>query len=500
MELELKYQELNYKKRVLFRTFTKEETFEVNLSETQPDAVRTICTTASPYMRTKDAENGRMSVSGSFDVSVLYASDAAPAINRISLTRDFSAFTECDEVTEGSQLTAEITVSSAEARLINSRKLHIKVELLYTLAAYENASLSLPSGFADQNGLESMSEITRFTAPSSVNEKTFAITDEQTINGIDDIAGAMLSFSVEDVRRVGAKAVVRGTAKTRIVYTQNSGYIAAKTLESPFSQVVDLDEEAEYSDFLVTVMGTGAYVAKDQSGESDSVSLELHGVIQCVSYKEFEAETLSDAYSISGDLTLDTSSVSLMNFLGTEKASTDISCEFKTPQDVRSIDAILAFPGLSTAGREELSVPTSITTVYSSQSEEIFGAARGASGQSALSSSDEAAYFVISSYADAEHAEYNRTEDGIAVRFSVRTLLERSKILCLNYISSASLDPCEESGEKRPSLIACRVGDNDTLWSLAKRYKSTPDSILSVNGMKNESELTRGRLILIAKN
>ena len=449
MELELKYQELNYKKRVLFRTFTKEETFEVNLSETQPDAVRTICTTASPYMRTKDAENGRMSVSGSFDVSVLYASDAAPAINRISLTRDFSAFTECDEVTEGSQLTAEITVSSAEARLINSRKLHIKVELLYTLAAYENASLSLPSGFADQNGLESMSEITRFTAPSSVNEKTFAITDEQTINGIDDIAGAMLSFSVEDVRRVGAKAVVRGTAKTRIVYTQNSGYIAAKTLESPFSQVVDLDEEAEYSDFLVTVMGTGAYVAKDQSGESDSVSLELHGVIQCVSYKEFEAETLSDAYSISGDLTLDTSSVSLMSFLGTEKASTDISCEFKTPQDVRSIDAILAFPGLSTAGRD---------------------------------------------------AEYNRTEDGIAVRFSVRTLLERSKILCLNYISSASLDPCEESGEKRPSLIACRVGDNDTLWSLAKRYKSTPDSILSVNGMKNESELTRGRLILIAKN
>ena len=481
MELELKYQELNYKKRVLFRTFTKEETFEVNLSETQPDAVRTICTTASPYMRTKDAENGRMSVSGSFDVSVLYASDAAPAINRISLTRDFSAFTECDEVTEGSQLTAEITVSSAEARLINSRKLHIKVELLYTLAAYENASLSLPSGFADQNGLESMSEITRFTAPSSVNEKTFAITDEQTINGIDDIAGAMLSFSVEDVRRVGAKAVVRGTAKTRIVYTQNSGYIAAKTLESPFSQVVDLDEEAEYSDFLVTVMGTGAYVAKDQSGESDSVSLELHGVIQCVSYKEFEAETLSDAYSISGDLTLDTSSVSLMNFLGTEKASTDISCEFKTPQDVRSIDAILAL-------------------VYSSQSEEVFGAARGASGQSALSSSDEAAYFVISSYADAEHAEYNRTEDGIAVRFSVRTLLERSKILCLNYISSASLDPCEESGEKRPSLIACRVGDNDTLWSLAKRYRSTPDSILSVNGMKNESELTRGRLILIAKN
>ncbi|MBQ2231355.1 MAG: DUF3794 domain-containing protein, partial [Oscillospiraceae bacterium] len=105
MELELKNQELNYKKRVLFRTFTKEETFEVNLSETQPDAVRTICTTASPYMRTKDAENGRMSVSGSFDVSVLYASDAAPAINRISLTRDFSAFTECDEVTEGSQLT-----------------------------------------------------------------------------------------------------------------------------------------------------------------------------------------------------------------------------------------------------------------------------------------------------------------------------------------------------------------------------------------------------------
>lgn len=504
MELELKYQELNYKKRVLFRSFTREETFEVNLSETQPDAVRTICATASPYMRTKDAENGRMTVSGSFDVSVLYAADSAPAISRINLTRDFSAYAECDEISEGSQLTAEISVASAEARLINSRKLHVKVELLYTLSAYESASLSLPSGFADPNGIESMTEITRFTAPASVNEKTFAITDEQTLSGLDDIAGAMVSFSVDDVRRVGAKAVVRGMAKTRIVYTQNSGYIAAKTLESPFSQVVDLDEEAEYTDFLVTVMGTGAYVAKDQSGESDSVSLELHGVIQCVSYKEFEAETLCDAYSISGDLSLGMSSETLMSFSGTEKASTDLSCEFKTPQDVRSIDAILAFPGLSSvSGREdrtELTVPTSVTTVYSSQSEEIFGAVRGTSGRSVLSSSDEATFSVITSYADAEHAEYNRTEDGIAVRFSVKTLLERSNKLCLNYISSASIESCDENEAERPSLIAYRVQGNDSLWSLAKRYRSTADSILSINGLNNESELFAGKLILIAKN
>ena len=144
MELELKYQELNYKKRVLFRSFTREETFEVNLSETQPDAVRTICATASPYMRTKDAENGRMTVSGSFDVSVLYAADSAPAISRINLTRDFSAYAECDEISEGSQLTAEISVASAEARLINSRKLHVKVELLYTLSAIRWRHMKAP--------------------------------------------------------------------------------------------------------------------------------------------------------------------------------------------------------------------------------------------------------------------------------------------------------------------------------------------------------------------
>ena len=502
MELELTYNEIAYKKRILCRKFTKEETFEVNLSETQPDAVRTVCATALPYMRSKDSENGRMTVTGACDISVVYAADSVPELSVITMSRDFSASAETGELDSESLLTADISVSACEPRLINSRKLLIKLELVFSMTAYADAAVKLPTDISDKDGIETLKASNRLRLPCSVNEKVFTITDSHSFAGIGKIIGSTLSFCADEIKKVGAKAVVRGSAKTRLVYITNSGSVAAQTVESPFSQVVDLDSDEEYCDQTALVTPTGAFVAHDSGGEDgDEVTLELHGVIQCVSYKELEVETVIDAFSPDGEVVFDRGELIFECFRGTERSTADLGVEFKTPVDVKSIDAVMSYPGLPSVSSSEgccmLSAPASVITVYSSQNDEVFGTLRNAEGKDKLSLNQNG-YEYFSSYAEAEHAEFNRTEEGVAVRLSIKTLLEKYEKAVIPIICSAELNEYELKPET-PSLIAYRIREGDSLWGIAKKYRCSQESILRANEFADESELKTGKLLLIMK-
>ena len=52
--------------------------------------------------------------------------------------------------------------------------------------------------------------------------------------------------------------------------------------------------------------------------------------------------------------------------------------------------------------------------------------------------------------------------------------------------------------EKRPGIIGYIVKDGDDLWTLAKRYHTTMESICQINQLENE-KLKVGERVLIFK-
>ena len=57
----------------------------------------------------------------------------------------------------------------------------------------------------------------------------------------------------------------------------------------------------------------------------------------------------------------------------------------------------------------------------------------------------------------------------------------------------------EEELLQRPSVVICFIGEGDTLWSIAKRYKITEEEILAANAMHEGAELTSGQRLLIPR-
>ena len=299
MELFLLKNEFGYLKPVLRKTETKEVGVDVVVSDSMPDVDSIISVTAVPMMREKEAFLGKMVVSGVCDVAVFYESGEAENTQKLATTLEFSSAFEAPEINTDSLLSSRVTVTNADARAINSRKVSIKLELKYEVEAYNKETASVPYSVNGSDTVEVLTCKKALCCVTGLSEKVFTVTDSTPSNG--EITVGDVDFTIEEAKIVDTKAVIKGTAVTTLLIGADE-----KRVESPFSQVVDLEVDAEPKKVECTVMPAGVYASEriDADSGNSEADIELSVVCQCRSMGEADIEYIADAYSTKGDIAL----------------------------------------------------------------------------------------------------------------------------------------------------------------------------------------------------
>ena len=62
-----------------------------------------------------------------------------------------------------------------------------------------------------------------------------------------------------------------------------------------------------------------------------------------------------------------------------------------------------------------------------------------------------------------------------------------------------NVDATQESEENIYSIVVYFVKPGDTLWNIAKKFKSTIGAIASVNGIEDENKINIGQQLFIPK-
>ena len=62
-----------------------------------------------------------------------------------------------------------------------------------------------------------------------------------------------------------------------------------------------------------------------------------------------------------------------------------------------------------------------------------------------------------------------------------------------------NIESAEDSDENVYSIVVYFVKPGDTLWNIAKRFKSTISAIASVNGIEDENVINVGQQLFIPK-
>ena len=94
----------------------------------------------------------------------------------------------------------------------------------------------------------------------------------------------------------------------------------------------------------------------------------------------------------------------------------------------------------------------------------------------------------------------NTAAEGVELRFDVEFRWLTTDTITVHAISSVELEEISTNEQlNNASVILSMTGPNEQLWDIAKRYRTTKESIRRANELSDE-ELPSGKMLLIPAN
>ena len=431
MELGLQFTDLTCWEKTGHAAVSHEETMETSIAEYCPDMTRIVSACGQLYIREKTASEERAAVSGTVRVTVLYTSEESAGLRSLAVSVPFTCTAEDRQLASSQLIWATGRLLLVEAQAVTARRLYVRV---------------LP---------------------------------EVTMTGFTRVPHRFCS-GVEE----SSKLVVRGEVTLSALYRGQDQQLHTYEGELPLSQILDgagLPEDGEYAARLC-LTGGEVRVLRSDAGGGFSVTAELR-LLLCA-YRAAQCTCVEDLYSIRQPVRLEQETVTIpavrpdrvlreetvehLDFGGNRPFFfiTDTDCaaaSVTTEEGQTALRTTVRTRLLYLDESDTPSVTERTAEVVLPVKEPVQGVSCGLSGA----------------------PEVQMGTGGCDVRQVVAFLAEDTCPEPLQTVSGGELlEPAEQ--ECMPSLVLRRLLPGETLWDVAKQYRTDETLLRTVNQLEGE--------------
>ena len=504
MELLLETKSADFLREVFCVPVSQEETGETIVPDSLPDAGRILQACGSVVLRNKDYRSGSVSISGGIHAGVLYLPEDQGAPRALHLYLPFTVRVEHPAATENTRAAVDLRVSSVDARILNSRKVLVRVGLSGTVTGYEPACQELSVGAPEEAAdLQLRTAAYQVVRALEYAEKPFQMAEEAELPAgrapMRELCQYQADVEVVESKLAGSKGLFKGNVALKLLYLTEEEELAAWTCQLPFSQFVDLEHEYGDDEELETVIQLTDFGVEDANGQGRRLLVNLQLLAQCTVVGRETVEVIEDVYSLYHDFTPQWRQVEAAGRLDRQKLTETFRAQ--TPASVQEILDTRVSLGNPVARREgetvSVTLPASATVLYRDEEGELQSAAL----RLEAACSTEAAENVVCrpSAALSGEAFAVPSGDGLEVRCNVAFTLDTFSQQSFRTLAGGQLSDERLDTSDRPSVILRTVGEGDTLWSLAKGCRTTLEAICAANNLEEGAELSGMILIPVMK-
>ncbi|MDR2606483.1 MAG: DUF3794 domain-containing protein [Oscillospiraceae bacterium] len=505
MELTLKKNNISFWAKQADTSTSHEETMEIIVSDSLPDAESVVSADGTAVLRSKEYSNGKITVTGVVRAYAMYNPEGGGAVRGLAVQIPFSASIEAPDVTPLSKLLAGTELTGIDARMLNSRKLLIRAELRVSVSAYGESVLPIALDTDDDCDLEVLTDQAALNPVAEIREKAFSINDELPLPSgkppIGSVVNSGVKLSYSENKIAGSKLIVKGTANVALTYVPlGSSELQSADFTLPFSEIVDLGDgdDSEAKTFDISIAPTGAYIQENGSESYSGISVEIPAVIQAIVWKKLRQTYISDAYSPTRDAVCSNTEHSISCLDNEQTFKNTVRETLPADANVRSVVCMRVFPGEIVRAADGYGVSFRVCVTYCTDEGKALTVQGGLEAHFDYPGLSEIADIrATATYGEAFAAA---VAGGIEVRVPVELHTKVFSTCRLSPVSDVAINDADEQAPvNTPSLVLSRVGFGESLWSLAKRYKSTQTLIRQANGLEESAEVSPGDLLIIAR-
>ena len=508
MELELEKRKKERYECIFDGRKIYEESCEIIVPDQSPDIARIIKGNAKAFLKDKNAREGKVDISGNIKGTVLYVAEGEKYIRKLNVSVPFAYVADCPGTAAESVITASVCVKTVDVREINPRKVSVKIGLEVHISVYKYGELSVCGGVKDatEYGIYTKTSEVSVYRPLRIANKAFVISDDIELNTSESDMGEILTsdvtLAVTDTKVIGNKAIIKGNAGITYVYTIGEEAVETGEYELPFSQITDVEGMNTEDSLKINLAVTGFELEPqyDASGKARYMTVSITSEASVYVFSHDCMELVDDAYSVKYPLELKKEKITEMKFCEKYVKRVAVSETLETGIGVKRVLDFSVCPMSPVRRRDEggevFASDATVTVVYVAEDDSIYSASRRVAIVCPMALKESRRYETTVSIGTKTFSLGGNNE--INIRFFADFDIEETEETDLVSISGMSVDAEQPINVKeRPGVVVKRIIEPCDIWTLAKEHLTTVEEIKAANGISDETELRRGKMILI---
>ena len=415
---------------------------------------------------------------------------------------------KCWDAAEGNTFRTTVTLLSVSAEMINERKFIVRGELLIKMMGISDCESKIFKGAADDDLVVAGSVISATVLDHETSDVT-EISQEITLREGQPSPVKILKTSLdicENHRQItSGKLVINASINSQILYLgeADSGEkeLCCLTNKTDFTQFIVMDDKTD-PDLVRLTFGGGDLKFTIEGKDKFVLQGNVTTLIQ--SYCNKDIDVVRDAYHKKKTLYFDTRSQSLnliRETVGGEISArevVDLSGEDKRPAKLLCGSCrISSIEGKPEKGRIviEGNIPIKILAIDDKNVPFVIDhkvPVRGAIAMQAITDS----FYIDATLKEFWFNEINSRQIEINTGLQITVWGNGEERLCtIDDLCFAE----ENMPQKRASMAIYVVGSGDTLWDIAKRYKTDVAALAALNDIDPTKPLPEGAKLFLAK-
>lgn len=494
MEIEFREKPITYLRENVVELLYQEETAEVIVPDSYPDVQAVVDCCAVGCVKDQELLTGTMNVSGAFQVGMLYTPEGDGAPVALENWMPFTLHLNREEISAECIGTTELRIRSADARILNSRKILIRVNYALRLTVYEHTTFCLHETESNEK-LQLRRETVRGVYPIACSEQTVTVSELAELpTAADDVRKmikAIPDVHLSDCRIIEDRGVAKGILALHLLYQLENGTLACFDVQTPFSQLFEFD--ADVMDGIARCIPTLADFRLDREADGWLYTADIR--MQMVVWKEVELPLITDGYCVGHTFEAAYSNHTLLEAL--DAPVTAKTAEGKLRGNVKRLVDCAAWVDFPVCRRnsDEIAVSTAVTlhALYYDDADRLCGETLKCEETANFALAADAVCFADADATGSSYIALSGPNSVVccAVNLTARCFAERK----VSTMCAAAIGEPISASEDRPSLIVRRTEAGD-LWDLAKASGATVQAICEANGLQSQI-LEEPHLLLI---
>ena len=476
--------------------------------DSKPDILNAINLNGNVCIYKKELMDGKVKIDGCVNTYIMYLPDSKEDnLRGLNAKIEFSQNIVVPECKEGMYAVICTELKDLECKVLNGRKINVRAGLEINIKLYSNENIDMICGINNIDDIQTLDKVFEFNSLIGNGNAREYVKESLSIDEKDEIAEILKSeIKLEDydIKMSYNKIISKCEANVKIIYLTEDNRINTVEGKIPAVGFIDMQNVSENNICEINNEISNITI-RPNSQEEHSIYVEIEIETSCIAFEKKEIALIQDLYSPSQE----------MNF--TQKKITTTSNKIKSNKNF-TVTSKTNIPDLVEGNLLDVEIRDSIIKEQKSNSKImnegelnvnfIFMNSNGSINSKVSKIPFE---FSIENLTKNENTNLEtklnvlnkkidvKSNGDIDFNIDIEAITDFSQNTSLSIIDNVEIISDAKNTEEYNSLIIYIVQKNDTLWEIAKKFRSTIEELARMNEIENPDLIQVGQKIYIPK-